>query len=95
MNSEDVHEGYGQVPNMAQGAEAEEKQSHSWDGAAKDGGSHQARRAGLEEQGCETAPWLSCGSVITQLQGKSNMHMNDRAGRGTSFLFSRKNYGCL
>lgn len=56
MNSEDVHEGYGQVPNMAQGAEAEEKQSHSWDGAAKDGGSHQARRAGLEERGCETAP---------------------------------------
>lgn len=41
---------------MAQGAEAEEKQSQSWDGAAEDGGSHQARRAGLEERGCEAAP---------------------------------------
>lgn len=95
MNSEGVHEGYGQVLNTAQRAEAEEKQSHSWDGATEDGGSHQARQAGLEERGCEAAPWLSCGSVITQLQGKSNMHMNDGAGRGTSFLFSRKNYGRL
>lgn len=56
MNSEGVHEGYGQVLNTAQGAEAEEKQSHSWDGATEDGGSHQARQAGLEERGCEAAP---------------------------------------
>lgn len=56
MNSEDVHEEYGQVPNTAQGVEAEEKKSHSWDGAAENRGSHQARRAGLEERGCETAP---------------------------------------
>lgn len=33
-------------------------------------------------RGGETAPSLFCGSAITKLQGKPNMHMNDGAGRG-------------
>lgn len=57
-----------------------EKKPQSWGWSSTEWSSHQAGQTGLGEYP-ETAPSLFCGSAITKLQGKPNMHMNDGAGR--------------
>lgn len=62
-----------------------EKKTQSWGWSSTEWSSHQARQTGLGEYP-ETAASLFCGSAITKLQGKPNMHMNDGAGRVDLFI---------